>query len=339
MRPTVLTSAFSIVLVLSFACQLPNRAKFTRTETRTLELKPGGQLRASTFNGRVSVEGWERDEVSLVAEIKERREGDVRFSAVAKDGLVEIVAEQEGRSKFAISLGSWSGVSYTLKVPNKTATTLVSSNGRIEIHGIDGELDATTSNASIVAENIGGTVRLTTSNGSIRAYTIKGGLEAWTSNAKLEVKDVLGDVDLRTSNGKIDARNVKGKSDVVTSNASIVAENIEGDLTGQTSNGRLDVKKVSGSIDLATSNASVKASDLNGGGRGISLTTSNGSIEVTLGKATGMLEATTNKGEHSVSIEIPNVQATKDGSVTKAKIGNGDQPIRLRTTNGKIVVR
>jgi hypothetical protein len=52
-----------------------------------------------------------------------------------------------------------------------------------------------------------------------------------------------------------------------------------------------------------------------------------------------MLEATTNNSERSVSIEIPNVQPSKEGPTTKAKIGNGGQPITLKTTNGKIVVR
>jgi hypothetical protein len=60
---------------------------------------------------------------------------------------------------------------------------------------------------------------------------------------------------------------------------------------------------------------------------------------VTLGRAEGMLEATTNNSERTVSIEIPNVQSSKEGSTTKATIGNGGQPIRLKTTNGKIVVR
>jgi len=338
MRPTALMLVISTALALSVACRLQGRMDATRVETQTLELKPGGQLRAETFNGSISVEGWERDEVSLVAEITERREGDVRFSAESRDGSVGILAEQAGRSKYAISLGMSSGVSYTLKVPTKVTATLVSSNGRIEIRKIDGEVEADTSNSSVTAEDIGGSARLRTSNSRITASAIKGGLIARTSNAKLEVKDIAGDADLRTSNGGIDAKNIKGKADAVTSNGSIVAENIGGDLTGSTSNGRLDINKVLGAVDLATSNASVKAADLNGGGRGIMLTTSNGSIDVTLGQATGLVEATTSR-DYSVIIEVPNVQPTKDGSTTKVKVGPGNQPIRLKTSNGKITVR
>jgi DUF4097 and DUF4098 domain-containing protein YvlB len=339
MHKAALTLALLTAVAASVACHLPDRSKYTRTEARTLELKPGGQLRASTFNGRIVVEGWERDEVSLVAEIRERREGDIRFSAESRDGLVEILAEQEGKSRFAISPGGLNGASFTLRVPTKTAAILASSNGRLEIRKIDGEIDATTSNGSIAAEDIGGGARLATSNGSIRANSVKGGLIARTSNSKVEAKDILGNADLRTSNGRIDARSVKGKVDVVTSNGSITVENIEGDLTGNTSNGGLDIQRAFGAIDLTTSNGSIKAADLNGGGGGIRLATSNGSIDVTLGRAEGLLEATTNNSERSVSIEIPNVQPSKEGSTTKAKIGNGAQPIRLKTTNGKIVVR
>jgi DUF4097 and DUF4098 domain-containing protein YvlB len=342
MHRTVLPLAFFAAAAFSLACGVSDRIIPSRTEERTLELKPGGQLRASTFNGRISVEGWDRDEVSLVAEIRERREGEVRFSAESKNGRVEILAERQRRSKYAINFGwaGWtSGVSYTLRVPRKTATSLVSSNGRLEVFKIDGEIDAATSNGSIAVEDIGGGARLATSNGGIRANSVNGELVARTSNSRVEAMDIQGNADLRTSNGGIDAKNVKGKVDAVTSNGTIKAESIGGDLIGNTSNGRLDVQKVQGAIDLSTSNGSIKAADLNGKGRGIRLSTSNGSIDLTRGGTEGMLEASTTDSERSIIIEVPNVQPDRDGSTMRAKIGNGGQPIRLKTTNGKITVR
>ena len=375
MRPVVPIAIAPIILAVSTAC-LPDRPRFTRTETRTLEFKPGGQLYATTFNGAISVEGWERDEVSLVAEIRERRDGDARLTVESKDGRIEITAEQERRRPVIIGFGiTPSGVSYTLKIPRKTATTLISSNGRIEISQVDDEIDASTSNGTITINEIGGTARLTTKNGAISAKSVKGDLYARTSNGGFDVKDIQGSADLYTTNGRVEVRgvsgrleavtsngpiiaenikgnaelgttngrvevrNIKGNADVNTSNGAIIAENIENDLTGRSSNGRIDIQRVFGGIEMTTSNSSIKAADLNGKGRGVSLTTTNASIEVTLGQAQGVLEASAGGGNRSVIIETPDVQPTTDGSMTRARIGASDQPIVLKTTNSRITVR
>ena len=440
MRPIVSILASSIaLLVISPGCRTPEeRAGLCeRVETRTLELKSGGQLFASTFNGSVSVEGWDREEVSLVAKIRERREGDVRFTAESKDGRVEIIAEREKQENghsfftgFVKAFGGSDGVSYTLRIPRNTMATLISSNGRMEISQIDNEISAATSNGSITADRIGAKAHLTTSNSAISANSIKGGLIASTSNGRIDVRDINGNADLkssnasiianniesdligrtsngrfdvrdvrgyadlrtssgaieirnvkgkvdavtsnssiiaenigsdlagstsngridvrdvqgyanlRTSNGRIEVRNVKNKTDAITSHASIIAENIDGDLTGRTSNGRIDLQRVLGAIDLSTSNASIKAHNLNGKERGIRLSTSNASIDVTLGQAQGILEANANNNNNRfVNIENPNIQPTVNGSITRAKIGNGNQRIDLITSNGRITVR
>jgi DUF4097 and DUF4098 domain-containing protein YvlB len=366
------------VMVLYAACTVAEGSSPSRTETRTLELKPGGQLRASTFNGSIRVEGWDCQEISLVAEIRERREGDIRFIAESKDGRVEIIAEQEKkRRKYAIAFGfiESPGVSFTLKIPKKAMATLLTSNGRIEISDIEADVDATTSNASITIDRIGGGVSLATKNASIKANSVMGKLLARTTNASIYAMDMQGGVELRTSNGRIDvgnamgmvdatttnasviakniggdlivktsngrieAKDVKGKAEANTSNGSITAENIDGELTGKTSNGRIDIRKVMGAIDMATTNGSIKAVELDGKGKGIRLATSNASIDVTLGRAQGMLEARTGDSRPSVTIEVPNAQPSQEDFMTRAKIGHSQQLIELRTTFGKITVR
>ena len=338
MRSSALILIPSLIAAVATGCRIPDRERFARKEIHTLKLKPGGELRATTFNGSINVEGWDRDEVSLEAEILEKREGDIAFSAESKDGLVEIMAEQKNRRTFALTFGQSNGVSYTLRIPSKSVARLKTSNGRVEVREIDSDVYANTSNGRITAERIGGTARLETRNGSIRAEAVAGGLVAATSNGNNEAKGVRGNVDLRTSNGRIEVRDVLGNADVNTSNGALVAELIGGDLKGGTRNGRIEIQKVSGAIDLSTSNGSIKADGLDGKGKGIRLVTTNGSIDVTLGGAEGMLDARTSRGSR-VHLEIPNIQPTVDGQVTKAKIGNSDQPIELKTTYGGITVR
>jgi DUF4097 and DUF4098 domain-containing protein YvlB len=342
MRPvfTTFLTAFAAALVLSLGCTIPERdGLYSRIETRTLELAPGGQVFASTFNGSISVEGWDRQEVSLIAKIRERREGEIRFTAESKDGKVDIRADRTNeRERRYINFGESIGVSYTLQIPKKAMAVLLSTNGRVEARRIDNEIDLTTTNGSITVDDIGARARLTTSNGRINANSVKGDIIAQTSNGGLNVTDIAGDADLRTSNGRIVVRGIKGKVDIFTSNASIIAENIDSDLIGRSTNGVIEIQKVFGAIDLTTSNGSIKAIDLDGKGRGIRLSTSNGSIDVTLGQAQGVLEATNNR-ERSVVVEVPNVQPTNQGNTTRANIGDSEQPIELKTSNGRITVR
>ena len=417
MRPAASSLIAPIaVIALATACRLPERNDLsTRVEERTLELKPGGQFHAVTFNGSIDLEGWERDEVQLVAKIRERREGEVRFTAESKDGLVTVRAERETAREAdrIFRFGESSGASLTVKIPRKAVTTLYSSNGRLEIKRVDSEIDANTSNGSIVAVEIGAKASLTTSNGSISASRIKGGLFARTSNGSVNAADVAGDADIRSSNGRIDARRVNGKTDATTSNASIVTEelgadarlttsngsitaasikgeafarttngridvsdvtgeadlrtsngtiravNVKGktgaytssgsiiadrlgsDLVVRSTNGRIEISSVLGSIDAETSNASITATDLDGKGGGIRLATSNGSINVNLGRAQGTVQAKASDGK-AISIDAPDTKLLTEAgssSAKSAKIGNSDQLIDLRTTHGRITVR
>jgi len=404
----------ALVLAAS-ACRLPERHDFsTRIEERTLELKPGGHFHAVAFNGSIEMEGWDRDEVHLVAKIREFREGEVRFSAESKDGNVTVRAEREfvREPSVRFGFGGSSGASYTVKIPRKAFATLYSSNGRIEIRRVDGEMDAntsngpiiaeevgakarlttsngaisaakikgelyartsnggidisdifgeadisssngrikainvsgkmeaTTSNASISVEKIGATSRLTTSNGAISAASIKGDVFARTSNGGIDVSDISGEADLRSSSGRIKARGVKGKIGAFTSNGSITADSIESDLIAKNTNGQIEINNVLGSIDAETSNASIKADGLDGKGRGIRL-------------VTGIVQARTTDG-NAITFGAPIAkQVVDDGAadaagaknagreknVLRAKVGNSDQLIDLRTTHGRITVR
>jgi len=417
MRPAAsLLIAPIAVIAIATACRLPERSDFsTRIEERTLELKPGGQFHAVTFNGSIDLEGWDRDEVQLVAKIREYREGEVFFTVESKDGRVTVRAERETVRETAsiFRFGESSGASYAVKIPRKAMATLNSSNGRLEIKGVDGEIDANTSNGSIVAVEVGAKASLTTSNASISASSIKGRLFARTSNGSINISDIAGEADIRSSNGRIDVRRVNGKTDATTSNASIVtaelgaearlttsngsitaasvkgevfarttnggievsditgeadlrtsngkirvvnvkgktetftsagsiiADRIESDLLARSTNGRIEISNALGSIDAETSNAPIMATDLDGKGRGIRLTTSNGSINVNLGRAQGTVQAKATDGK-AISIEAPNAKLLTEvgaNNEVSAKIGNSDQLIDLRTTHGRITVR
>jgi Putative adhesin len=123
-----------------------------------------------------------------------------------------------------------------------------------------------------------------------------------TSNGGIEVVDIQNSGKLRTSNGRISLENVKGEFEVTTSNGDI---GFRGEMT---------------------------AGGLN------RLTTSNGSVEVTLlGEPSVKLDATTSNGE--IICKLPIVATERGVKRLVGVVGGGDAVLVIKTSNGSITVQ
>jgi hypothetical protein len=96
-------------------------------------------------------------------------------------------------------------VDYQIQVPARADLGPInSSNGRIDITGIAGQFDLSTSNGIITAQDVDGTVSAETSNGRVSITGGRGTLRLGSSNGIVEVRDVQTDgIDLHTSNGHV----------------------------------------------------------------------------------------------------------------------------------------
>jgi DUF4097 and DUF4098 domain-containing protein YvlB len=256
----------------------------SRQEHRTEPLKAGSVLVVSTSNSPIRVEGWDKEEVSLDAEIQEKEKDGVKIEVTRAQDRLEIKAVFAHGGMGWSFFGKSESCAFTLKVPR-----------RLEGH-------YRTSNARIEASHLSGTQELT------------------TSNAKLILEDIQGNVEARTSNATLQARGITG------------------DLHGSTSNGTLQLEQVSGGVEFSTSNGSIHAKDLDGQGKGIRLSTSNGSITLGLGNAKGEVDAATSNG--SVKVERSGTELVEMHSHSaRVKVAGSSQVIRLRTSNGSITIQ
>jgi hypothetical protein len=96
-------------------------------------------------------------------------------------------------------------VDYQIQVPaHADLGPINSSNGRIDITGIAGQFNLSTSNGIITAQDVDGTVSAETSNGRVSVTGGRGTLRLGSSNGIVEVRDVRTDgIDLHTSNGHV----------------------------------------------------------------------------------------------------------------------------------------
>jgi DUF4097 and DUF4098 domain-containing protein YvlB len=159
-----------------------------------------------------------------------------------------------------------------------------------------------------------------------------------TTNGAVTVENLEGYARCEATNGAIRAFDIRGEVHVDTTNGPIEARHLDARIKGGTTNGSITLEDVAGGIHLETTNGRITASNLDGWGEGIQLESTNGSIEVDLGKASGDLSAENSNG--SLDLKIPAAQVIE---MTKhsahVKVPGRSQIIHLETTNGSIRIK
>jgi len=149
-------------------------------------------------------------------------------------------------------------------------------------------------------------------------------------------RNVLARID--TVNGRITLTGLEGTADCRTVNGAIEVQDLNEGVTAETVNGAISLDKVRGAIKASTTNGAISGTGLDGMGKGIDLSTVNGSLNVTMAKLEGSLRATTVNGRVSVNTKgAEQVTATKHQ--VEATFPGSKQIIRMSTVNGSLVVR
>ena len=163
------------------------------------------------------------------------------------------------------------------------------------------------------------------------------GVSVRTGGGSINLRDTIGGASLHTSGGSISAKNVTGNVEMRTSGGSIHVDTIGGDVDADTSGGSVHLLNIDGKIRGNTSGGSVRCS-LVGTNRGISATTSGGSIELSLPRGTtANIEATTSGGQ--VTTEIPVASTVREKTDLVGTVNGGGERIYAHTSGGSITVR
>ena len=252
-----------------------------RTETKTEALKAGSVLRVKSANGAIRVSTWDKEEIEIRAEIKERTENSVKLEVRRTATGLDVEAILPNHSGW--NWGGSDGVNFNLRVPKRLEGHYRTSNGRVEARDMVGSLEVATSNGSLVIENVKGDVNAHTSNGAVTLRGIDGRVQGGSSNGKLTLEDVKGGVDFSTSNASITASNLDGRNqgiDLATSNGSIKVGlgDAKGEIDAKTSNGSVHVDRPG--VELVEMGKSWARLRIPGSTQPIRLRSSNGSIHL-----------------------------------------------------------
>lgn len=256
----------------------------TRTEKRLEKLAFGSKLWVKNRNGAIKVVGWDREEVSLTAQIRDTGARKVELVLQHKGADLDIEAVfQQPSFSFGFTFARSPFCEMTLQVPSKLLGHFRTMNGRVEVANVEGYVRVETSNGRIELSDLKGEVFAETSNGRIEARKINARIKGNTSNGRIILENVEGGIQMDTSNGSITARNLDGWGEGITletSNGSIEVE--LGKATGE-----LKVGNTHGGLDLQIPNAQVLEMGkhtarlkIPGKQQLIKLETTNGSIKV-----------------------------------------------------------
>ncbi len=270
---------------------------------KTFVLKSGGSFELSTDIGEVTVEGWEKQEVSFRAEIG----GEPRFVQdfmLTFDTTSQRIVVHGKDEHHGWIFDHWNDADahFTVKVPTQCSIDIKTSGGNVTIASLQGE------------------VRGSTSGGSVTVNAVK------------------GMVVLHTSGGSVNAKNLEGSCEAKTSGGSINLENIKGSTLATTSGGNLGLSEIEGKIDAHTSGGNITAR-LHGSNEGILLRTSGGSITLEVPSSISAdVDATTSGG--SVRCDLPiSIRGKMEEDELTGSINGGGNLIRLKTSGGNIHIR
>jgi DUF4097 and DUF4098 domain-containing protein YvlB len=290
------------------------QAKITRLAEKTFTVQPGGNFKATTQGGDITIKTGDVSTVHITAKqvirASSEQEADeilTKLTLTMEQNGNDVTAEAKYEKR---SGGSWFSnwppvnVSFEVTLPKNF------------------NLNLNTSGGDIKAASVQGNVRARTSGGNLTFDRVDGEIDAHTSGGDIVLKEGTARAKLGTSGGDIEIDRAGGPTEVATSGGDITINSVTQLLSATTSGGNVH----------ATLTEPMKQDTI--------LSTSGGDVRVRVAKGAGFeLDASTSGGD--VRAEGMTITIAK-GGVGKSRLAgtvNGGGPrLKLRSSGGDIAV-
>ena len=201
----MLTQLLYLMLAPLFALATLGAQTPSRTLERVEPLAMGTKLWIKQVDGRIALQGWDRPEVSLVAEFHDGSAGEkaeLEMRVVPEGMEIEV---RVPRHRFVIGFHRSPRCHLTLKVPRRLNVAARSADGSITVQDLEGYARCETADGNILLENLKGEAYVHAVDGNITARNLKARIKGGTVDGRIELERVEGGIDLRTVDGSIHA--------------------------------------------------------------------------------------------------------------------------------------
>lgn len=302
------------LLLAALAAPLALSAKITRNVEKTFTVQPGGNFKAQTQGGDITIQTSDRPEVRITVKQVIRASTEAEADEILSK--LTLTLEQTGNDVLADAKyekrgpGTWFGnwppvtVSFVVTVPKNFNLNLNTSGGDIEVASVAGNVRARTSGGDLKFARVDGDIDAGTSGGDIKLLEGTARAKLNTSGGDIEVDRAGGPTEVSTSGGDVILRSVAEVISATTSGGdvhAVITEPLKQDTFLSTSGGEVEVEVVKGAgfqLDASTSGGDVHATGLtitiekggtgksrlagavNGGGPRLKLRSSGGDIKI-----------------------------------------------------------
>ena len=227
--------------------------QFTEDSAYTYPLKADGRISLDNVNGDVTIEAWDRDEVSIEAVKKGRSQealDDAEIDIDAREDSIHIETRYPDRRR------GWgrheaASVDYTLYVPRTAELDEIELvNGSLTLRGIAGDVAASLVNGEVEARDLTGNAEISTVNGELEIA-----LAELDAGRMVDLSSVNGSVRLGVPAGagaEVEASTVHGdiRNDfgLEVDRTGFVGKSLDGTVGG--GGARVRLSNVNGSIDI-----------------------------------------------------------------------------------------
>jgi len=266
MEKTSKTKLFVMVIISMLVVISLVEAKPQKLYSKTFDVNKGELLKLKTDLGDIKITSWNSNTVEIVVFGKEKVNDYFDFIFEKRDKQVYVECERTSSSW--LNIFSSFDLSFEIKIPQEFDINLSTAGGDINIHELNGLLDAKTSGGDIKISNSNGEKRFSTSGGDIALSNSFGNSEISTSGGDINVMENNGYLKASTSGGDIRVKSNRGKISVSTSGGDIMIEHRsenEG-ISASTSGGdvRISVgKNIKANVKLRTTGGDAKCNHSN----------------------------------------------------------------------------
>lgn len=266
----------------------------------------------------------------------------------------------------------------SIKAPHLSSAEITTSDGKVDVRGVDGTLQVHSRAGELYADHIHGDCDLITGGGLVQVGTVDGNLHCNTGAGRISVKSVRGEASLLTDGGDIAATQVGGAVTAQTrgggvhigsaggavnatsGGGEIVVERAAGQVSAQNmagpvrvsgaqgvhciSTGAVALSNVSGAMNVSTAMGSIFANLLGSRLADSFLATGNGDITVVIPSGLGVTIRAANQLSDTmrrIVSEYPGIQIGRRGTqlVAEGRVNGGGPLLQINGTGGTIFIK
>ncbi|HLA12000.1 MAG TPA: DUF4097 family beta strand repeat-containing protein [Pyrinomonadaceae bacterium] len=166
-------------------------------ETKSFPVTGTPRVHIATFDGTITVHGWDKSEVSYEATRRAATEAELKNIVIKSEqqgGAVSIIAENvDGNGTTDIDV----------YVPRDVSLNVSSGDGRLRLDGVSGDMTLRTGDGPVEVSQARGSLKLNTGDGPIKVTKFEGQIEARTGDGPILLDGNFRSLVARTGSGTV----------------------------------------------------------------------------------------------------------------------------------------